>query len=234
MPRVSFLSFRAVKWIAGGLALALLAYMVYGLAVAIQCKGIASSEAAGWMQAIGSFVAIGAAILVAYLQAFTQDQQAAKRDQQELAGMLDCLLCELELVKKNALLTIDAEIRATNDGQPVCLHYPVSESPFRIYEGFIQKLGIIGNKSLRVTIVEAYTYAASFVYTIRYNNELFGRWETQDKLHRSVGADAYKNAAAIAMVDLQGYGDGVRNVYFLAIDSIDRAILALRNLRPDS
>ena len=216
------------------LALLVLLFMFCGLGAAIYDKGFPSSETAGWMQAIGSFVAIGAAILVAYLQALTQDQQAAKRDQEELDGMLDCLLCELELVKKNALLTIDEAIRATNTGQPVCLHYPVSERPLRIYEGFIPKLGIIGDKTLRVTIVEAYTYAASFVYTIRYNNELFGRWEKQDKLHRSVGAEAYKNAAAIAMIDLQGYGDGVRNVYSLAIESIDKAILGLRNLRPDN
>ena len=188
-----------------------LIFMLYGLGAAIYCKGFPSSETAGWMQAIGSFVAIGAAILVAYLQSITQDQQAAKRDKDEVEGMLDCLSCELQMIRRNAAILLDEHIIGSTQGVEIV--YPVPPEPFKIYDRFIPKLGMIKEEALRNQIVETYTYAASFVATIRQNNVMFEAWQKAVIVFRKTNSDVDKREVDLAYASLSAYGDGVRNVY---------------------
>ena len=205
-----------------------LIFMLCGLGAAIYCKGFSSSETAGWMQAIGSFVAIGAAILVAYLQSVTQDQQAAKRDQDEVEGMLDCLSCEMQMIRRNTAILLDEHIIGSTQGVEIV--YPVPPEPFKIYDRFIPKLGMIKDEALRNQIVETYTYAASFVATIRQNNAMFEAWQKAVIVFRKTNSDVDKREVDLAYASLSFYGDGVRNIYSETVGRMEAMIDTLVRL----
>jgi hypothetical protein len=197
------------------ICIAIFCVMIIGLMTAVRAdgKGLGSSDAAGWMQAIGAFVAVGAAILVFYLQNMVTERQAAKHEAEELKGLLQSLRSELDVVSANAHMLVGEQIIVTSPFSGVFLYYPVPERPFEVYYGLIPKLGAVRDDALRARIVEVYAMAASFVATIRYNNDAIRAWENADLRHRRSSTTADLEAARRAHAAVVQYGDGVRFTY---------------------
>jgi len=63
------------KYLLSAFASAALIFMVIGLISAIKCKGLGSSDAAGWMQAIGAVVSIWAVIWIARKSERSQERK---------------------------------------------------------------------------------------------------------------------------------------------------------------
>jgi hypothetical protein len=86
---------KAIKNIAGVglilLSLLMIIFMVIGLLEAIKLKGLGSSDAAGWVQAIGVVFAIGATCGAAAYQSISDRRTAA--EQQEKSYAISTSLC---------------------------------------------------------------------------------------------------------------------------------------------
>jgi len=205
--------------------------MVVGLYAAICApgKGLGSSDAAGWMQAIGAFVSIGAAVLVFHLQNSATQRHAEQRDKAEAEGILACLLSEIDTQSRNAAIRVGVLIEATAPGTGVFLYYPVPEEPFKIYYALIPKLGMIPDPALRAHIVETYSMAASFIATIRYNNKAVEHWEQATARHRRTQLQMDQAELEGAYQAVVQYGDGVRTSWGLAYSMARDLVDALRN-----
>lgn len=223
--------YHAGQFILVSVSLAVFLMMVFGLhkATSDHARGWGSSDAAGWMQAIGAFLSIGTAILVTQLQLSAQEKLVGKNQAEELAGILNSLRCEIEITSRNAATLVGSLIKGTKEGEGVFVTYPVPEAPFNIYYGVIPKLGLIKTEGIRVKIVETYAFAASFVATIRYNNELVEKWEASRLA-------AARTQTKIDVLELErthaavcNYGNGVRRIYNEAMTQAMDLIEVLRS-----
>lgn len=107
------------EWLFVFLAFSIVMFLAGGLVSALEENGLGSSEAAGWIQAIGTVVAIIAAFLIAEHQSKSSLKTIVNA--QKLA----------EDFKKNGTLAVvrAAKTHATNIGNAI-----VPESPLQIYE----------------------------------------------------------------------------------------------------
>lgn len=213
------------------LILVVFIFMAVGLSKAIYSpgKGLGSSDAAGWVQAIGAFVSIGAAVLVFHLQNDAMQRHAEQRDAAEVDGILACLLSEIDTQSRNAAIRVGGLIEATDPDTGVFIHYPVPEEPFKIYYALIPKLGAITDPALRVQIVETYSMAASFVATIRYNNKAVEYWKQAAARYRRTQLEADQAEMSDAYQAVVQYGNGVRSSWGLTYSMARDLVDALRN-----
>ncbi len=107
------------EWLFALIVFVFMMFLAGGLISALEIKGLESSEAAGWTQAIGSIAAVVAAYFIANHQ--SKSSLEAIANAQKLA----------ENFKKNGTLAVvrAANTHATNIGNAVA-----SDSPVQIYE----------------------------------------------------------------------------------------------------
>lgn len=202
-------------------ALCITAEIHWGLAKMVELHGWAKMDAsawAAWVQAIGSVLAILAAVGVAWHQAESQRRRDEEREAAEARAILKCLRADMESHFDQVKFGIAPYIHATEAGAPVLSVFPVSEDPFSIYNAMLPRLGLIPNDELRSQIVRSYAAAKSFVLTVRCNNDLVTRCRVARELHDHTGTDASKRALASATQSRDQYGDKVRESYCRVMD----------------
>lgn len=167
----------ASEWLIAVAIIAVISFMAVALTKAICEKGLESSEAASWMQAIGSFVAICIAIWVPTWQHEQTRRQAMESEANQVQHLLRSLLDEMVVVsanfgKRNGKLLLD-----TPDGDGFYFIIPLIDHPFPIYEASVGRLGQIPSDVLRKRVITGYGHAMGFVSSVRFNNLLVQRFE---------------------------------------------------------
>lgn len=157
-----------------GYAKATLAVVLF-TGMAIWCGALflkKPDEWPGWVQAVGSVIAIYVAIIVAIYQTATQKREATDAADAELRGMLLSLRAEMSSTLGLLEDRVGPQIRDKPAGHAFNLIYPVPENPFHVYDALLHRLGTIGDDALRTQIVRTYSGAKGFVHTVRFNNDL--------------------------------------------------------------
>jgi hypothetical protein len=186
--------------------------LTFGFIYSVSSKGLESSEAAGWMQAIGSVAAIFTAIWVSSDQHRRQESRDRQRDEDEVNGMLCSLRSEVETSFEFIQSQIGSQLEGGQPNTAFMAIYPVPEEPFKIYYGLIPKLGMIRDSKTRNLIVSAYSRGQSLVLTCRYNNELIEKFRQASRITpQGIAHDG--NAASAAEATLKNYGDALRANY---------------------
>ncbi|MYM67500.1 hypothetical protein GTP45_11745 [Pseudoduganella sp. FT55W] len=169
-----------INWVAAAL---ILATLLGGFFSALINKGLESSEAAGWMQAIGTVAAIvGAALGIAWqindnaqrasvaAQAETDRQISALRF--EVNNLLKALHSELSAFKTS----VDRIRKRMDENEALKSHgmfamvYPDMTPKFWVYSGCTSKLGLIQRDQLRTDIVRLYAELGTTFATLNLNS----------------------------------------------------------------
>jgi type II secretory pathway pseudopilin PulG len=201
---------RWLKTYAGAALLAVATLLFYEF---IPWAAVKREEWPAWVQAVGSIIAIGIAILVPYWQQKKARQSAAADEAQTVRQMLRSLRDEIRAVSesfghRNGKLLIESE-----PGSFFNVTFPFVDRPFPIYDAAVARLGQVPNDELRRLIIIGYAHAMSFVATARFNNLLVQQYD-----HAHHEAEVYNDAPYIAQREkrlLTGtkYGDQLREAY---------------------
>jgi hypothetical protein len=199
-------------WLCALMVFAIGSVLIFGLIRAIAVKNIESSEAAGWMQAIGTVAAIVAAIWVSAEQHRRQVERDEDRERNEVDGVLRSLRTELETSLEFVEGGIGKDLEMSQKGTPFKVIYPVSEDSFKVYSGLIPKLGMIRSDDLRKQIIHTYGRCHGLILTFRYNNEMV---EVFNAANRQVGPGFAQDSKTADWAErgLQRYADALRENY---------------------
>lgn len=205
----------AREWVVAVAMVALGVFMFLALIKVLQDpkKGLASSEAAGWMQAIGSVLAIGIAIWVPYWQQEQARRQAAEAEANQVQQLLRSLLDEMLVVSANFEKRNGKLLLETPDGDGFYYIIPLIDHPFPIYEASVGRLGEIPSDALRKRVITGYGHAMGFVSSVRFNNSLIQRFEQAFYL-ASVNSDqAHQDFVDMHRAMLADYCKSLKNSY---------------------
>ncbi|MFC7514583.1 hypothetical protein ACFQUU_06165 [Herbaspirillum sp. GCM10030257] len=194
--------------------------------LSFESKIIWSEEAAGWVQAIGSILAIGVAIWVSHDQHVKQQGREQARETYEVSGILFSLRGELESslagIKRNIGTLIEV-----SPGPEFNVTYPLPEDPFVIYAGLIPKLGMIPDHVLRTQIIETYAKAKSLVLTFIFNNQLVEEHALAKQRAENTKQPEDIQAQDKAWNHLKTYGITLRSSYRSAMSDAEQLLIKL-------
>lgn len=181
--------------------------------IGVQCK-LSKSDWASWVQAVGSIAAIGAAILVSYIQNKNSENRELRHQREEIDGLLRSIRCEVQVLTSVADAHAGNTLRSLQPGQGFLVTFPISDNPFKIYDALAPRLGVISSNEIRIQIVKAYALANSMTTSFKLNNAMVVNFHlAQEQAHRSgvpVANDVIVNFHLAALKD---YGDGLRSLY---------------------
>lgn len=217
----------AAEWLMLTLGVMLLIFLCYGLAAAIDGYGVASSEAAGWVQAIGSIAAIGVAIWVSHRQHEKEKERSSEDDKIELVNMLRSIRDEISVVTEEFAANSGKQLFEGAEGTAYMFKVPLGDRNFPIYEAYVEKIGKIPHEDLRRLIVIAYGRALGVVQGLKMNNALVEKFEDADYLARVMNDDVHKGLRQRTLAVLEEYGDTLRADYRKAQSCVEELLKAL-------
>lgn len=226
MYNAKFFRREAASWFVAAIIVLMFGYMLYAFAIVIRSNGIASSEAAGWIQAIGSVAAIFAAIWISSDQMRQQVAKEARARMENELAFLQSIQVEFEIAVVNTRADFGKCMRELNEGEPILSIYPVAESPFKIFDAQISNLSFVRDPALKTKIVRGYLNAMSLVQTIRMNNLLVEKYEPVS--HQCSDGDV---STAISIQErsmrrgLVDYAEQLK-IQYLAVDSEMNSLIA--------
>jgi hypothetical protein len=159
----------------------------------------------GWVQAVGSVLAILVAVWVSWQQADSQQRREAQNAEDELHGLISAIKTEIETNSANAHDAIGKHLLTLSPGTHFNGIMPISEDPFDIYNAALPKLGLIRDPELRAQIVRTYSLAKGFVLTLRYHNALVENLETAQIEHELGPTQNTSSRIRILKAELVGY-----------------------------
>jgi hypothetical protein len=159
---------------------------LYGAIFALISKGFDSADAASWVQAAGSVIAIWAAVGVAYWQHKATLRKAERDDFIEIRGMLRSIKDEVALnladfQSRNAKALMEGSTDQMYDA-----HILMPDRSFPIYEAVVGRIGKIENDELRSLIIQCYGLGTSFIQSIKTNNRIID--DVQEMLKNNANA----------------------------------------------
>ncbi|WP_175625595.1 MULTISPECIES: hypothetical protein [Oxalobacteraceae] len=182
---------------------------------------------AGWVQAIGSIVAIFAAIYISQYQHQSDRKRDVIAEKNQLLRLMQSLKDELDVVKTSFALSAGDNIKSTPDGEGVPFYMELSDRPFMVYSSYVTQIGIIPDSELRRDIIATYTRFNIFILTLKINNGMFNR---VDGWLRD-GALMEKSENPIVQKDFRdwkAHGNAVRQGYSACVDACDGLIEYLK------
>lgn len=204
---------KIAEWVAAVIAGIFVIFLIGGLVVALECHGYGSSEAAGWMQAIGAIAAILAAIWVSYDQhrkTLIREQDKERRD---LDGMIRSLRSEVEILWSGIGERIGSVLKKSDVGSPLMLHFPVAENPFKIYDSCAGRIGAVEDDELRKLVLVAYSQADGVLQSIKLNNTLIEEFNRTSILYAETQMNLHHQMMIDTRVKLCVYGDTLRIIF---------------------
>lgn len=143
-----------------------------GLTTSIIQKGLGSSDAAGWIQAIGATLGLGIAIWIPYDQKnqATKDDIASRRE----GALRVCIALydELTLILESLSNKMAMEIIDGSPTEPFPYELPLGPNPHPIFDAYIERLVEIDDKETRHKIISAYDSGDALRELIRLNTRL--------------------------------------------------------------
>lgn len=136
--------------------ISIIAFLSYGLAMTLRCKGIGSSDTAGWVQAIGATVALGLAVWVPYKQKLDAAHEAERQRKDNERRVCLAFRDELSLLRQHFDGEGVLDILRDAPDEIVDFEIPVPRERFPIYASMIGRITEIDSEELRRGIIEAY------------------------------------------------------------------------------
>jgi len=152
--------------------------LMIGFASAVDENGMCSAEAAGWMQPIGSFLAICGAIWIAHKQNMDAVQRDTAKERREVENFISATRDEIEFLKKRFNDTIGEELKNLGPLQSV---FPILVNETPIYSGNANLISKIPDAIQRKCMIAAYSSASGLMASIAKNNEVLDKWENAGK-----------------------------------------------------
>ncbi|MFY3168307.1 hypothetical protein [Achromobacter xylosoxidans] len=127
---------------------------------------------AAWVQAVGSVVAILAAVWVARDQNRTAERRHQQALDAELRNFLAGVRDELTVLWALYMTQAGNVVASTKDGETVNFWWPPPEDPFTIWRSGVDKIGRLQNDALRQSLITVYALANGLLLTFKAHNEL--------------------------------------------------------------
>lgn len=182
---------------------------------------------AGWVQAIGSVVAILVAVWVAYYQHQKTEARLRASEANEVRSFLLGVREELAISWRVYMQQAGDGLAKTEKGEVVQLTWLPPEQPFKVYGATVGKIGNVPDDDLRASVIQTYVVAGGLLYTWKTHNQLLSEFESRDGI-------PYGDGQIQAVVDyltarqvLIDYGDGLRNHQIAASQAITETINAI-------
>lgn len=154
---VAVMAFAAIA--AGGTALTLLG-----------ATGLLSEHVAAWVQAIGSVVAILAAVIFINLEHEKAKMRQKEADQEDEIRLLKALRTELEVEWDQYLHLAGWSLETEDEVLEFKGKWLVHPSPFPIYRSNASRISLVRSESLRKALIKAYANFERLLITIQANN----------------------------------------------------------------
>lgn len=123
------------------------------------------------------------------------------------------------------------KIKNLDEGQPLLIHYPLTQDYFTIYQANAHLIGEIQNEELREDIILTYSAAKGAVDSYRYNNHIVGQYhhwnwlaaETDNKFYRMRAKD-YLNSCIEYTVVLKKVHFEIKKLLQKLNEAIDKEL----------
>lgn len=210
-----------------------LSFMCHGFiqAVSKSTAGLGSAEAASWVQAITSFMAILAAVLIATHQTKAAENQRRAVEAAEVQALLDML--QVEMAANFAALSAHAGpmLEANAEGGAFCGEYPVPDNAGPIFTALIPKIGAVQPAELRRQIVRAASGCEALVIQFKYNNKLVNQWRALRQTAQRTDNVLDHQDVAEAFAALRMFGVGMSEQWLVVKSEMTAALEALSSRR---
>lgn len=155
-----------------------LAIGLLGVAVAIEIlRMLAIKDPAAWVQAVGSVLAIAAAVRINYIQQKNIERREQRKTFEENRNTVQALRDELEVMSAGFEANVGKVLRDIKRGEMLLIEWNPAERPFVVYDACASQLGKIDDDSLRKNIITAFAQARGMVLSIRTNARLIEKLE---------------------------------------------------------
>ncbi|WP_061939465.1 hypothetical protein [Collimonas pratensis] len=166
-----------------------------------------------WVQAIGSIVAIFAAIGISY----TQQRNAIKRESRKVIDenlyTVKSIRDELAVLSEGFELHVGKEIRSLKRGDILLIEWNPAERPFVVYEACASQLGKIDDDRLRKNIIYAFAQARGLVLSIRTNTRLIERLDAAQASPIVPGDERRQQSIDVCEDGLKSYAMRIKLAY---------------------
>lgn len=186
------------------------------------------SEWPGWLQTIGSVVAILVAVWVPWQQSQAQRKRDEEREEAELSGMLQSICAEAEVALSYTKEEIGPALMEGQRGTPIRFVFPMAEDSFPIFNAFIPRLGSISDHAFRIRIVTAFSLAKGFVLTTVRHNQMVEAFELVEAKRLVSPTPEVCHEAARQLELLIRYSDSLRDSYRTATTAAQNLITELK------
>lgn len=157
----------------------LVALMAAGV---LYCHTPTASDAAAWVQAVGSIGAIGIAIWVSRRQYLDSRELEASRtradaakDLEETRAFVQSIQVEVGALWTSFNRGVGPELRALSEGRPFLTQYINTADVLTIYNGSAWRVGKVDDPELRQAMVSTVMLLKGFLRALQENNILINR-----------------------------------------------------------
>jgi len=159
-----------------------------------------AGDIAGWVQGVGSLLAIIAAVMI-YARQFA-DKKAD--DEAAVRAYVESIRDEVQAAWAGYSIEIHPALVALPDGQAFDNIYPVTAEPFPVYNGTVAMVGKVDDPELRRAIISAYALARGLLDSFRLNNGLLNDLSQLNLLYLQPNRNEVLQAHRARLVEYAG------------------------------
>lgn len=182
-----------------------------------------SAEAAGWVQAGGSLLALAIAIGIAYFQHWSTELKARADEKALVRKVLVSISDELTVRWQQYTEVVGSEVAKAKKPGYVRGFWLLPVHPFPVFEGLRSHLPLIESADLRREIIRTYALFEGLVLTINTNSEMARQYH-----HASAAEAVYGGFSRAAVTKLAE--TVLVNYYESVVTSEDTARRAVESL----
>ncbi|MDH1522188.1 hypothetical protein [Achromobacter mucicolens] len=186
-----------------------------------------SEQWAGWMQAIGSIAAIGAAIWISSNQHRTSEKREARQRADATRNYLSATRAELSVLWSTYNLRVGDRLTQHNPTELLDLIWPIDHDPFVVYNSNGQMLAGIDDDALRTMLIQTYALGRGLISTWRMHNSLLQDAVRLARYANEFPSEVTQSAARHARGLAVAYGPVLQGIHFELSDLAPRCVQAL-------
>lgn len=161
-------------------------FLIAGLIAALECHGLASSEAAGWIQAIGSVGAIVGSIWVMAEQHRRDEKRRTDEAKLKERRLLKSILTEVDVLFAAFRQTTGDALAKAKKGDIFDVYYRVPPNPFAVFDSHVGQIGVVENDDVRRLIILTYAKFNGVLTIISMNNDVVNEKDAEFKARGGV------------------------------------------------
>lgn len=162
-------------------------------------------------------------------QIYQNDLKKRKTEKQEsLQGLYRAIKSELNTLWKR-YERAGERIENLKEGQPLLIHYPLTQEYFTIYQANANLIGEIQNEKLRGLIIMTYSAAKGVVDSYRHNNHIVGQHEHWNWVAAETNNDLHYERAKTFMNSCVEYAAVLKKSHYEIKELLQRLNTAIDN-----